>query len=382
MDKDKKQKTALITGVTGQAGSYLSELFLEKDYRVVGLHRRSSTNTFERISHLINNEDLELVEWDITDPISVSGIINEYKPDYCVNTAGQTHVATSFEQPAYTSLVNYMGVQYLLDSIVKYSPHTKFLTFSTSEMFGNNYDEKDGIKYQDENTKFAPASPYAVSKVAAHYLVDNYRKSYGIHASCIIAFNYESNRRGEEFVTRKITKWIGKFQNWKSNILAIYNDNEILFQYGRIKGSPPMSTDEDICAIEIKGDKANQQKIVGKFPKLRLGNLDSKRDWGYARDVMMACYLMLQQDKPDDYVVATGHTYSIRDFLDVAFDEVGMTDWFTCVTIDPKFYRPSDVEYLLGDASKAKRELGWEPTVSFEELIHRMVQSDIEKERK
>ncbi len=373
------RKTALITGVTGQDGSYLSELLLEKDYRVIGLHRRSSTNTFERISHLVSKENFELVEWDITDPVSVSGVINNYKPDELYNLAAQSHVKTSFEQPVYTSLVNYMGVQYLLDSIVKYSPRTKFYQAGTSEEFGNNstwsnpkasdYFTNDGVgvKYQSEKTPFAPNSPYAVSKVAAHYLVNNYIRAYGIFACVGILFNHESERRGEEFVTRKITKWIGNFVNFRETSEKL--------DYDLYVSEPGDAFCDKIISFK-------NEKIVGARPKLRLGNLDAKRDWGHSEDYVRGMYLMLQQNKCEDHVLATGYACSIKDFLDAAFKEIGIDDWSPYVVIDPKFYRPSDVEYLLGDASKAKRELGWEPTVSFEELVHRMVQSDIEKERK
>lgn len=382
MDK----KNALIFGVTGQAGSYLSELLLEKDYNVIGVHRRTSTNTFERIQHLIGNNDFNLVEGDITDPLSVSGIFNQYKPDLCFNTAAQSHVHTSFEQPTYTFLVNTVGVQYILDSIRLYSPKTRLLQFSTSEMFGNNCSitidktlesnqiDKDGnpiiycvkskaVEYQNENTPFAPASPYAASKVASHYLVKNYREAYGIFASTAMTFNYESPRRGETFVTRKITKWIGKYKNWRNQHRnqPIYFENDLLTMNGYIyTNAYPFS----------------------KFYKLRLGNINTFRDWGHCQDYCKAFYGILQQDKPNDFVISTQETHSIKDFLTIAFNEIGISNWQDYIVIDPKFYRPSDVKYLLGDSSKIRKQLGWKPKTSFKQLVQQMVRHDINEEAK
>ena len=337
---------ALIFGVTGQDGSFLSELLLSKDYKVIGAHRRSSTTNFQRIDHLLNEPNFSTVECDLTDAISVSGVIQDYKPDECYNLAAMSHVATSFKQPAYTSAVNYTGVQYILDSIVSYSPNTKLYQASSSEQWGNNYKvDENGRKYQDEWTPFSPASPYAVSKVAAHNLVNNYREAYGIFACSGLLHNHESKRRGEHFVTRKITKWIGKFKNkW---------DND---EYYAPHGVP----------------------ILDDKEKLRLGNIESFRDWGHAKDYVRAMHLMLQQDKPDDFVIATGETHCVKDLLKVAFGEIGISDWESYIIIDKEFYRPSDVDYLLGDASKARRELGWKPEITFEQLIKEMVAYDIQ----
>ena len=340
---------------------------LEKNYNVYGVHRRSSTTNFQRIQHLVDNSNFYTVEGDITDPISVSGIISDVQPDECYNLAAMSHVATSFEQPVYTSLVNYMGVQYILDSIVKYSPQTKFYQASTSECFGDNYStELNGIKYQDEQTALSPLSPYAVAKTAAHNLVYNYRKAYDIFACSGLLFNHESCRRGDNFVTRKITKWIGEFYKW-SDGLACLNMHEQGF---------------GMCeALEFQSkhtDRIYRSNLDNKgFPKLRLGNLDASRDWGHSKEYVKVMWMMLQQDKPEEYVIATGKTYSIRQFLDVAFKEVGINDWYNYVVVDPKFYRPSDVEYLLGDASKAKRELGWEPKVKFKELVKIMMEYEL-----
>ncbi len=371
-------KTVIITGITGQAGSYFSELLLEKDYKVIGIQRRSSTNTTERISHLLDNQNFSLIEGDLTDPASISGIINEYKPGLCVNFAAQSHVATSFEQPTTTFEVDTIGVLNLLESIRRYSTKTKFIQSSTSEMFGDNcsykYNTPNGIIVspcmvfngswgdsewiQDENTTFNPQSPYAIAKLAAHHLVGLYRKSYNLHASCAIMFNYESLRRGEKFVTRKITKWIAEYKQWAESQLSL--------------GATLSYWDNNRITAWIL-DKAKD------FPKLRLGNLDAVRDWGHCKDTMRAVYLMSQQDEPDDYVISTGSSHTVREFLDLAFKQIGIEDWSNYVVIDEKFYRPSEVEFLRGDFSKARRVLGWSPEVTFEELVKEMVSADIRR---
>ena len=331
---------AIIFGITGQDGSYLAELLLEKDYEVVGVTRRVSVPTLNRIEHILPK--IKIVEGDITDAFSVSNIIKEEEPDEIYNLAAQSHVGTSFKQPSLTWDVTAGGVLNILEAI-RYSSrkdNIKFYQASSSEMFGKNYSLReqfvDILKYQDEKTPFAPQSPYAIAKLAAHHLVRNYRDSYGIFACSGILFNHESERRGEKFVTRKITKWIGEF-------VASGMDKE--------------------------------------FPALRLGNLDAKRDWGHAEDYVRAMWEMMQHETPNDYVVATGETHSVRDFLDVAFKRVGIDDWEDLVVIDPEFYRPSEVDYLLGIPAKAKRVLGWEPEISFEKLAERMVDSDVEAER-
>ena len=331
---------AIIFGITGQDGSYLAELLIEKGYEVVGITRRVSVPTLNRINHILPK--IKIVEGDITDAFSVSNVIKEEEPDEIYNLAAQSHVGTSFKQPSLTWDVTAGGVLNILEAI-RYSGRKdaiKFYQASSSEMFGKNYNLREGfaemIKFQDEKTPFAPQSPYAIAKLAAHHLVRNYRDSYGIFACSGILFNHESERRGEKFVTRKITKWIGEF-------VASGMDKE--------------------------------------FPTLRLGNLDAKRDWGHAEDYVRGMWQMVQHKTPDDYVVATGETYSVREFLDIAFKYVGIDDWENLVVIDPEFYRPAEVDYLLGIPTKAKRVLGWEPHISFEKLVERMVDSDVETAR-
>ena len=331
-------KVAIVTGATGQDGSYLSELLLDKGYTVVGLRRRSSSEKgLERIQHLLNNDNFKLVEADITDPANVCWLIQTYLPDELYNLAAQSHVGTSFQQPSYTTQVNLQGPLNFLEAIRLLSPSTKFYQASTSEMFGKNYEQMGDTKYQRETTAFVPQSPYAVAKLAAHEMVRIYRDSYGLYACCGILFNHESERRGENFVTRKITKWIGEFV--------------------------ASGQDED-------------------FPALRLGNLDAHRDWGHAQDYVEAMYLMLQQDEPEDYVIATSETHSVREFLTEAFNEIGITNFEPYVVIDPEFYRPCEVDWLLGHTGKARDQLGWRPKVSFQELVQRMVRSDIDAARK
>ena len=331
---------AIIFGITGQDGSYLAELLLEKGYEVVGITRRVSVPTLIRITHILPK--IKIIEGDITDAFSVSNVIKEEEPDEIYNLAAQSHVGTSFKQPSLTWDVTAGGVLNILEAI-RYSGRKddiKFYQASSSEMFGKNYNLREGfaemIKYQDEKTPFMPQSPYAIAKLAAHHLVRNYRDRYGVFACRGILFNHESERRGEKFVTRKITKWIGEF-------VASGMDTE--------------------------------------FSALRLGNLDAKRDWGHAEDYVRGMWEMVQHETPNDYVVATGETHSVREFLDIAFRHIGIDDWDDFVVIDPEFYRPAEVDYLLGIPAKAKRVLGWEPEISFQQLVERMVDSDVEAER-
>ena len=371
---------AIIFGITGQDGSYLAETLLDKGYEVVGITRRTSTPNTININHIL--QKITLVEGDITDSFSVNSIISQHKADEIYNLAAQSHVATSFDQPNLTTDITYSGVLNILEAI-RYSERRdemRFYQASSSEMFGKNYTEKkvptlalenvlgtittdekysdsmcDLHKYQDEDTPFMPQSPYAIAKLAAHHLVRNYRESYGIHASCGILFNHESERRGEKFVTRKITKWIGEFESWRGG--------EVVF------------VDEEIYLY----DHETQERI--SFPKLRLGNLDAKRDWGHAEDYVNAMWLMLQQENPDDYVIGTGETHSVREFLDAAFRRIGIDGWGNYVVVDPEFYRPAEVDYLLGIPKKAEDVLGWQRNVSFSKLAERMVDSDVEKAR-
>ena len=332
-------KTAIIFGVTGQDGSHLADLLLEKNYQVTGVTRRTSTDNTTRISHILNNENFRLASGDITDASSVLNILREHgEVDEVYNLAAQSHVAVSFNQPGLTWDITGKGCLNILQGLVDLQMiGSRFYQASSSEMFGKNYDIEVGMtaesKYQNEETKFLPQSPYAIAKCAAHYMTRLYREGYGLHASAGILFNHEGPRRGENFVTRKITKWIGDY---------------------------------------VKSGKS------ADFPKLRLGNLDAYRDWGFAGDYCEAMWMMLQQDCPDDYVICTGETHSIREFLTIAFKEVGIDDWSDYVVQDPEFYRPAEVDYLRGDCSKANTKLGWTPRHSFEDLVKMMVKHDLE----
>ena len=321
-------KTALITGITGQDGSYLAELLLEKNYRVVGLIRRSSTITTSRISHILKYSNFILEEFDLTDPSGICSLIDKYKPDELYNLGAQSHVATSFVQPTTTFEVNTVGVVNLLEAIRKLSPHTRFYQASTSEMFGYNYNvDAYGQKYQNEKTALLPQSPYGIAKLASHNLVRIYRSSYNIYACSGILFNHESPRRGENFVTRKITKYLASVKNQKF------------------------------------------------YQPLRLGNLNAYRDWGHAKDYVKAMWLMLQQKDPDDFVICTGQTHSVLEFLEKAFSLKNL-DYKNYIVIDPELFRPAEVEYLRGDCSKAKSVMGWSPQISFDDLVKEMVEAD------
>jgi len=313
-------KTALITGITGQDGSYLAELLLGEGYRVVGMVRRSSTVTFERIAHL--QDRIATVQGDLLDQASLIDLLRTHRPDEVYNLAAQSFVQTSFGQPVLTGDVTALGVTRLLDAIRIVDPEIRFYQASSSEMFGKVVEVP-----QRESTPFYPRSPYGVAKLYGHWITVNYRESYDLHASSGILFNHESPRRGLEFVTRKITN----------------------------------------CVAKIK---------LGRERELRLGNLDAKRDWGFAGDYVRAMYLMLQQDSPDDFVVATGETYSVREFCEIAFGHVGL-NWEDHVVIDEAFYRPAEVDLLVGDPAKAHDVLGWKPEVGFQDLVTMMVDADL-----
>ncbi|MDI6717478.1 MAG: GDP-mannose 4,6-dehydratase [Patescibacteria group bacterium] len=325
-------KKALITGITGQDGSYLAELLLDKGYEIHGIIRRSSTFNTSRINHLyqdphVNNKKFFLHYGDMTDAIALRKIIFNVQPDEVYNLAAQSHVRVSFDLPEYTIEVAGVGVLRLLEIIKDYQAHTgkqvKIYQASSSEMFGN------APPPQNENTPFHPRSPYGCAKVLAYHLVVNYREAYEIFAVNGILFNHESPRRGESFVTRKITRGIA-----------------------RIK--------------------------AGLDKKLYMGNLDACRDWGYAPEYMEAAWLMLQQEEPNNYVIGTGETHSVKDFLEAAFKHTGLGNWENYVEIDPYYYRPSEVENLVADTRKAKEKLGWEPKTKFDDLVKIMVDSDIE----
>ena len=380
-------KRVIIFGVTGQDGSYLADLLLDKEeYDVLGVKRRSSTNTEERIAHLKDNKNFHLVEGDIVDFNSVNEIIKEYNPHHIYNLAAQSHVGTSFKQPTYTFQVNTLGVLNILESIRNFDTDIRFYQASTSEMFGNNtvqntriihQDEQCcpvhgnpnnenmvsySIPYQDENTKFEPASPYAVSKLAAHNLVGNYRTAYKIHGCCGILFNHESERRGEHFVTRKITKWIGEFVKQKDAAYEV--------------GIDTIRIDKEKKLIVWEND---ENKFIQ--PMLGLGNIASERDWGHAEDYVRAMYLMVNNDFAADYVISSGETRSVEQFLEDAFKVVNIQskDWESYIYRDKRFYRPSDVTYLLGNPAKALQKLKWRPEIPFEELVERMVNNDIQR---
>jgi GDPmannose 4,6-dehydratase len=322
-------KRALITGITGQDGSYLAELLLEKGYEVYGLVRRSSSINRPRIDHLThvldpaNGNQVQLHYGDMNDGISLNRIVREVQPDEVYNLAGQSHVRVSFEMPEHTADVDAVGALRLLEAIREAKPDAKFYQASSSELFGNT-----DISPQNEETPFRPRSPYAVSKLFAYWMTVNYREAYGMFAVNGILSNHESPRRGETFVTRKIT----------------------------------------LGAARIK---------LGLQQKLMLGNLDARRDWGYARDYMEAVWLMLQQEEADDYVIATGESHSVRECLEEAFSYLGL-DWHQFVETDVRYLRPSEVNSVIADASKAKRLLGWQPRTTFRELIRMMVDADLE----
>ena len=316
-------KTAFVTGITGQDGSYLAELLLSKNYRVIGLKRRTSLINTDRIDHIYENPNFHLEYYDLNDSGCLYRLLLKYTPDEFYNLAAQSHVRVSFDVPENTIDGIVMGTTRILEALRHISPHTRFYQASSSEMFGDN-----PTIPQREDTLLSPASPYACAKVFAHNLVRNYRHSYGIHASSGILFNHESPRRGETFVTRKIT----------------------------------------LAAARIK---------LGLQEKLFLGNLDAERDWGFAGDYVEAMWLMLQQEKPDDYVISTGKRHSVRDFLREVFAYANL-DVEKYVEIDPRLFRPHEVPVLLGDSSKATNVLGWEPKTSFTELVKIMYESDLE----
>ena len=313
-------KRALITGITGQDGSYLAELLLDKGYEVIGMVRRSSTVNFERIAHI--QDKLQLVPGDLLDEVSMIEILRTYRPVEVYNLAAQSFVQTSFGQPVLTGETTALGVTRILDAIRLVDPEIRFYQASSSEMFGKVQEVP-----QVESTPFHPRSPYGVAKVYGHWITVNYRESYGLHGTSGILFNHESPRRGMEFVTRKITHTVAQIK-------------------------------------------------LGTVDELRLGNLDAKRDWGFAADYVDAMWRMLQRDTPEDYVICTGVTHSVREFCQLAFEHVGL-DWEKHVVVDETFMRPAEVDLLVGDGTKAANDLGWAPQTSFPELVHLMVDADI-----
>ena len=314
--------TALITGITGQDGSYLAEFLLAKGYTVVGVVRRSSTTPYERIAHLVDK--VTLASADLLDQTSLTDVVHDHQPDEIYNLAAQSFVQTSWNQPVLTGEFTALGVTRMLEAMKKAAPKARFYQASSSEMFGKVHESP-----QKESTPFYPRSPYGVAKVYGHWITVNYRESFGLYAVSGILFNHESPRRGLEFVTRKVTD----------------------------------------AAARIK---------LGRADKVVLGNLEARRDWGYAGDYVEAMWLMLQQPEPDDYVIATGETRSVRDVCQAAFEHAGL-DYRKHVVQDPKFFRPAEVDLLVGDSSKAGKTLGWKPRVRFTELVRMMVDADLER---
>ena len=314
-------KRALITGITGQDGSYLAELLLEQGYDVVGMVRRSSTVNFERITHLM--DDVEFAAGDLLDQMSMIEVLQKHRPEEVYNLAAQSFVQTSFGQPVLTGETTALGVTRLLDAIRIVDDSIRFYQASSSEMFGKVHEVP-----QSETTPFHPRSPYGVAKVYGHWITVNYRESYDLHASSGILFNHESPRRGLEFVTRKITHGVA-------------------------------------------------QIALGQATELRLGNLDAKRDWGFAGDYVEAMWRMLQQEAPDDFVICTGETHSVREFCEFAFGRAGL-DYKDHVVVDERFFRPAEVDLLVGDAAKAETQLGWRPRTRFKQLVEMMVDHDLE----
>jgi GDPmannose 4,6-dehydratase len=316
--------TAIVTGITGQDGSYLAELLLEKGYKVVGIVRRSSTMPYERISHLIDR--VELVSADLLDQTSLTDVVGDFKPDEIYNLAAQSFVQTSWTQPVLTGEFTALGVTRMLEAMKKAAPNARFYQASSSEMFGKVHESP-----QRESTPFYPRSPYGVAKVYGHWITVNYRESFALFAVSGILFNHESPRRGLEFVTRKVTDGVA-----------------------RIK--------------------------LGSARELRLGNLEARRDWGFAGDYVRAMWLMLQQDIPNDYVVGTGHTWSVRQLCETAFSYVGL-DYRDYVVQDERYFRPAEVDLLVADPGKVCTALGWEPEVTFEQLIRMMVDADLSRHK-
>ena len=371
---------AIIWGSSGQDGSHLSELLLSKGYEVIGVIRRTSNDSTGKLTQALKNPKFSIAEADVTDSFSVGQVLRANSDvDEIYNLAAQSHVAISFKQPAVTWDITGKGCINILQTIVDLNLlGVRFYQASSSEMFGSSYDTREWTehsafgsehesfseKYQDEDTKFMPQSPYAIAKCAAHYATRLFREGYGVHASAGILFNHEGERRGETFVTRKITKWIGDYQQW------LDDHNDACEYNGDFTPIDPLDSHPDLICADY----------VESFPKLRLGNLESYRDWGYAGDYVEAMWMMLQQDTPDDYVICTGKTHTIKDFLDAAFKCINITDWSDLVVIDPEFYRPAEVDYLRGCNKKAVDVLGWKPKHSFEDLVKLMVQNDLHNE--
>jgi GDPmannose 4,6-dehydratase len=351
-------KTAIITGIKGQDASYLSELLLDKGYKVIGVDRRSSSADYSNIQHLIGNPNFIIEQGDITDASSISRIVAKHQPDEFYSLAAQSFVGASWDQPSVTCEVNFTGVCNCLEAVRLFAPQCRFFQASTSEVYGDVLNNS-----QDEETPARPRSPYAAAKYGAESLIKVYRDSYGLFACYARSFNHESPRRGKEFVTRKITNWIGEsFQKVEEKL------PEIIKQiYPDEPNSMFIDVEEGFTAALNNGD----------IKQLKLGNLDAKRDWTHAKDIVRGMWMMLQQPIPDDYVLGSGETRSVRAFLDSAFGFIGIHEWDKFVSIDSKFYRPADVALLCANPIKANTKLGWYPEIQFEELVEQMVKNDI-----
>lgn len=321
-------KKAFITGITGQDGSYLAELLLDEGYQVYGLTRRTSTQNFERIKHIVHNPNLTLISGDLIDQHSITSALKDLQPDEVYNLAAQSFVKTSWDQPVLTGEFTAIGVTRMLEAVRLACPNARFYQASSSEMFG-----KVQQVPQTEDTPFYPRSPYGVAKVYGHWITVNYRESFDMFAVSGILFNHESPRRGLEFVTRKIANAVARV-------------------------------------------------ALGKQTHVELGNLEAKRDWGYAKDYVEAMWLMLQQETPEDYVIATGETHSVQEFLELSCEVAGISDWQSVYKHNPAFDRPAEVDLLIGDPSKAEQKLGWKPSVTFAELVKIMVEAELEIEKK
>jgi GDPmannose 4,6-dehydratase len=349
-------KTAMITGVRGQDGSYLSDLLIEKGYKVVGVERSCASVDYSNIEHLKRNPDFTLASGDITDSGSISRLVKQYRPDEFYNMAAQSFVASSWNEASSTCNINFIGVCNCLEAIRLFSPETKFLQASTSEIYG----EVD-TDIQNEKTPGRPLSPYAASKYGAEGLMYVYRKSHGTFACFSRAFNHESPRRGKHFVTRKITNGIAQMM---SNV----DKTAVDMYFGERK------VENSFVSMDTMFNYAIDKGII---QPLKLGNLDACRDWSHAKDIVRGMWMMLQRETPENYVLASGKTRSIRDFLTAAFGAIDIEDWSRFVEVDPAFYRPADVHRLCGDSTKAREELGWVPEYSFEQLVHEMIEKDV-----
>ena len=371
---------SVISGISGQDGSYLAEYLLSKGEQVIGFSRRTSVHSTRRIDHLMGEKNFTYLEGDVNDQQFIWKLIADHKPTKFFNLAAQSHVHTSFSNPETTFNIDTLGVLYILEAIRTLSPETRFYQASTSEMFGSNYSACRGLpfdgneiveqRFQNEDTPFSPNSPYAIAKLAAHHLVRLYRESYSLKCCSGILFNHESPRRGDNFVTQKIIKWLVNFEQWKKKNEALEENKQCTYE----------TFNDNITLMRTNPDNKPYGSLAAwavgpAISKLRLGNLDASRDWGHAADYVKAMDLMLDQDRLDDFVVGTGETHAIRDFLKYSFSLLNISNWEDYVVIDPKFIRPSEVPYLCARPERIKA-LGWKPEITFEKLIEDMYNTE------